>query len=471
MISIVKKKGFTLVFSLLIVCLIVLICTIYFSITTNDLVTANRIANSMRAYYIADAGLADALIQLRATTHVGNNSVSASNSSYPVGPGLTGSYSAQGVSDGASWPLWTITSVGTYRGVQRTLTLQVKAVAVSKWNYISDSEIGSGAGGYYQHTSSPVWWSTGDIMTGPLFTNGQMNINGSPIFYGAVSQHDPAINYYNGGPPNDNPYFQYGITFGAPTINVFSDAEGWNNVYTAAQQSGGLLLTGITSITLLSNGTMNVTNAARSWTNQNVPIPTNGAVYVQDWYVSAAGGIAPFKLQSGDVTVRGTLNGMLTIGSANNITIDDNIRYNSDPRTTPTSTDMLGLVAQHDVIVYTIRPSGYPDWHDVEINGYVVARTGSFYVKYWDLIGLEGNMVQYGGLANAVHGAVGTFGSGGSSSDPVGGSGGSSGSRTRGYAKLQTYDPRLQNTPPLWFPPMKESDGRILYTKIKLSES
>ena len=61
-----KRKGFALVFSLVVVLLIILVCTAYFSVATNDLVLANRVADSTRAYYIAEAGLADAFMKLRA---------------------------------------------------------------------------------------------------------------------------------------------------------------------------------------------------------------------------------------------------------------------------------------------------------------------------------------------------------------------------------------------------------------------
>ena len=61
-------------------------------------------------------------------------------------------------------------------------------------------------------------------------------------------------------------------------------------------------------------------------------------------------------LSKGNVHVSGVVKGRYTVGALDStgvgrgrIVIDDDIRYQTDPVVTPTSTDMLGLVAYRDV--------------------------------------------------------------------------------------------------------------------------
>ena len=55
--------------------------------------------------------------------------------------------------------------------------------------------------------------------------------------------------------------------------------------------------------------------------------------------------------QPGNVTVQGTVSGQLTVAADQNIYISGNVAYNNDPRTDPSSTDMLGLVANQNITV------------------------------------------------------------------------------------------------------------------------
>ena len=69
-------------------------------------------------------------------------------------------------------------------------------------------------------------------------------------------------------------------------------------------------------------------------------------------------------------------------------------------------------------------------------------------------------MVQFGGLTNQICGPTGMMDW--------------NGHMIAGYNQLQYYDTRLNDktnpiTPP-WFPPVKDSGGRITYAKIQLNE-
>ena len=443
-----KRKGFALVFSLVVVLLIILVCTAYFSVATNDLVLANRVADSTRAYYIAEAGLADAFMKLRADPST-PASISASDLHYPVGPGnLTGSYVAGGPSDGASWPTYNITSTGTYRGARKVLTLQVRMISFSRWDYVSNSEIWSGI---------PLWWVTGMVTTGPVFTNGQFNMFGKPVFDGPIGQVNPSINYFHPSsnpqynpsgvlPLQDDPYFQYGVTLNAPDMHVFSLPSAVLDKIKVEANNQGLLLTGVSYVTLLSNGTMNITNQNKGWYNHNVPIPINTAVYIQNGMVGA-------NYQYGDVLVQGPfVKGQLTIGSDNNLWIGGSLLYHdkTDPDATVyTGSDLLGLVAKNNVVINYQAPG------KIEIDAYLVALLGAFQASgYW--VEYKGDMIQFGGLANQVCGPTGVMDL--------------NGNVIAGYNQLQYYDTRLEHMVPPWFPAVKDTAGRMTYVKVKLSE-
>jgi len=421
-----NRKGFVLACSLIIVALVVLSVAGYFIFVSNDLTMADRIANSIRAYYIADAGLADAYMRLR--SYPGTpSSFTVGDGSFAVGPGsCTGSYQVQVASNGSPWPTYTMTSQGTYRGSTKTLVLSVTLASCSKWAYLSQTEIDPFWG--------DLWWVTGMTTTGPCHTNGRFNMWGDPVFDGPVSQVASSINYWNGGPPADDPDFQHGLTLNAPALAMPSSGDLIQSIKTAAFETWGVGLTGNTTIVLLSDGTMNVTNAQKGWTNSNQPLPTNFALFV-------TGGV---------VHVSGVLKGALTIGCDSDIVIDDSIVYNTDPREDPSSTDMLGLVALRDIIVSDDAS------HDMEIDAYLTALTGSFEVEnFW--ASLKGDMVQFGGLTNYVCGPTGMF-------NPW------TGQMVAGYMQLQFYDERFEETVPAWFLPVRDADNRLTYRRISFAE-
>jgi len=133
-----RDKGLTIVFVLIFLLLIVSFAATYFLMATSGLKAANRTADTKRAYYAADAGLADAFIQLRSYPNP-PASFTVSNNSYAIGT-QTESYSATAVTDGASWPTYTITSTGTYGNISKILQLVVRETSASRFAYLSNSK-------------------------------------------------------------------------------------------------------------------------------------------------------------------------------------------------------------------------------------------------------------------------------------------------------------------------------------------
>lgn len=419
-----NNKGFTLLFSLVFLFLIIMACESYFLVASSGLSIASRTADTKRAYYAADAGLSDALVQMRGS--LPPNLAPINNNNYAIGAKM-GSYSVTLVSDNGTWPVYTVTSTGRYGSITKTLQLLVRQTSPSMFAYLSNSEV--------HPVFGQLWWITGMFTYGPVHSNGRLNIWGDPIFEGHVSQVAPTINYWP-GVITDPADFRGGLTLGAVPKAVF-DSTIVSGISSAAA-TGGLLLSGNSAITFNADGTINVTNSARGWTNQNMAVPVNKAIYVQ----------------GGSATVKGTVNGQVTVGSDNDIFISDNLIYNSDPdpaHPNPASTDVLALVAQRNVTVTVATAPA-----SLLIEAVMVAVTGSFQVDNWWVQG-KGNMLQYGSLINNVCGPTGVF-------DP------GTGTLYGGYNQLQYFDPKLETTVPPCFSAAKDADGRTSYSRVDFKE-
>ncbi|MCX5666228.1 MAG: DUF4900 domain-containing protein [Candidatus Omnitrophica bacterium] len=433
------KNGFALVFTLLTALVIITIIISLAAIASGDLSLAKRATNNMRAYYLAEAGLARKFAELRADT--ASHAASIGPTNITISPGNPGRFKVDVLQVGAGiFPTFTLTSTGTYpinNGVSKTIILTVRQITIARYIYLTNLETRAG---------SPIWFIGGDIVRGPLHTNGQINVYNDPTFEGPVSSVSPSINYYHGPPPLDNPDFQETLTLGAPRIQLPATADIITSISDAARATSGagLYFKGNTTITLISNGTVNITNDGRGltgvanaglrWTNHNVPLPANGALFVNN----------------GDANMSGILSGQLTVGTNKNINVTDSILYNSDPRTNPNSTDMLGLVSQNNVIVKSSAPN------NLEIDAYILALNTSFYLENYTS-GLKGTLTLYGGITQVERGAVGTFNA-------------NTGQRASGYMKDYNYDERFQEVAPAYFPPAKDASGRIMYLKTLWQE-
>lgn len=425
------RKGFALVFTLIIALIMMAIIISLTSIASNDLSLARRTTNTVRAYYLAEAGLSRKFAELRSSNNSDINSATIN-----ISAGNPGTFSVNVFQVAAGvFPTYRLTSTGTYKGLSKTLILTVRQITIARYIYLTNMETRSG---------SRIWFIGGDIVRGPMHTNGQINIYHDPTFEGPVSSVSPTIDYYNGPPPLDNPDFQETLTLGAPRIQLPVTADIINSIRDNAKQPTGLYLSGNTTATLISNGTVNITNdgrglsgvanAGQNWTNHNVALPGNSALFVNN----------------GDINMSGILSGALTVGTNRNINIIGSLLYNNDPRIDPGSTDMLGIVSQNNVIIDSAAPN------NLEIDAYILALNNSFYLENY-ASGLKGTLTLYGGITQVERGAVGTFNA-------------NTGQRASGYLKDYNYDARFQNVAPAYFPPARDADGRLLYLKTLWQE-
>ncbi len=469
MINLRQNKGFALIFSLVFMALAIPFMAVYFLAVTNGLTQATRTANAKRAYYVAEAGLADAyerivqaagnfVIPVADQYYIPSPSNSTDTGVFTVG-GSTGNYVVKIATISSPRTSYQITSTGTFGNMSRTLQLDITWASISKFAYWSQTESNPAFGG-------PLWW-VGEpglemLTTGPVQTNGQLNIFGNPIFNGAVTEGNLPIlgdgtlgktptsstpNYYPNIYSDPKIIFPQGIINDAPPITLPPQAT-ISLLNSVASNGSGLVLTGPSTVIFNPTGTISVTNSAAKYNNKTMSAPANGVVFVQDSFKNGV------DQMDGNATVQGTVSGQLTVGAAQNIFVSGSVSYNSDPRKNPTSNDLVALVANQNI---TIIEASAPT--QLEMAGVLMAMQGSFQVdQYSAYRGDQATAVmdQYGSLINYVCGATGEMDM--------------SGTLLGGWNQIQTYDPRLATMSPPGFPPLLNAAGKITYSKFSLQE-
>jgi hypothetical protein len=411
-----NKKGSVIILSLLLVVLLTgWIETIWVRSTT-DIRSAQRWVSTLQAFHMAEASLDDTLVWLRAQASppAGKNKFDPLGGKKSHGHGH-GHYSAAIDPDDDNpdsyTDRFTIDATGESDGIviQRRLLELIENTSFSRFAYFTNyEEFANG---------TAIWFNSRDHLTGPVYTNDQLHINGSPIFDGEVSSTASEIAYAHGGPPTDNPAFNGGLDLEAPAIQMPASLT---KLRQAAAASGGMWLSGNTTISLQSNGTMRVTNNAKGWNNTQVSPPSNGAIFVN----------------GGNVNVSGTLHGQLTIGSNQDITVTNSITYAQDPRTNPNSTDVLGLAAERNVVISKNAPNL------LSIHASIMALNESFYFEDWSKTKKD-TLTVLGGIIQVRRGAIASINT-------------QTGEITKGYAKNYQYDNRLSDLVPPYYPTTNE---------------
>jgi hypothetical protein len=420
-----SEKGMVLIAAYLVLIALIIFTTAFL----NRGIYQNRsiivFKKNTQAFDLAESGLNRAIYWLRAQP-----SPPSGNYNNPWGGGAqslgSGTYSVA-ITDLGSLPSnpglhrYKVVSTGTVDNIIRVLTNNIVTDNYARYIWFTDRETFGGTN---------VWFWSLDHLNGPTHTNTHYNIYGNPIFGGDVRSVDDYIRFYNHGnninlsqttnPPYDTPDFQGGMEFGAEQSNMPTQAL---SLRTASSATGGLRLQGDTTIILNANGTMNVTNSKKGWNNQNMPLPTNGALFVD----------TTNKGKEGNLTISGTLSGKLTVGAARDVNIPASIVYANDPRVNPSSTDTLGILAENDVVIQDNAST------NLEIDASVMALQSSFMLENWDQGPPKGTLTVYGGIIQDQRGPVGTFN-------------GATGQKLSGYSKNYSYDSRLLLDPPPFYP-------------------
>ena len=299
-----------------------------------------------------------------------------------------------------------LVSTGTFAGTQHIVSCVLQPSSFSKFNY-------------YSTTDMSGFWVGGDTIWGPFHCNNTLNVayanGGSPVFMQKATSLNGIWNY-NGA----TPVFKGGYASG---VNVSLPGD-LSPLKTAAQTGGKFVAGSKLWVQLNADGTVTWKAGGASWGGGG-------------WTTEAVSSFAPNGAawcNGGDLHVKGTLNGQLTLGSGQEIWIDDDVRYATDPRT-GYSTDMLGLVAEGKL---WITDNAANSGNDFTLMASVFSRTDGLWAEHYNTRPVEGKMTTLGGVIQNIGGYTGTF---------------SGTTITHGFLPGGTlYDARLLNDSPPFFP-------------------
>ncbi len=299
-----------------------------------------------------------------------------------------------------------ITSVGYYENSSSIVQVTLQPSKFSKFAYYSVNENG-------------VWWTNGDTVTGPFHTQDYIRSEGHPVFNGKVTTLKGIKYYYNKwwDSPVFNGGYEQGVSLPLPTTST-------SGVETAAA-SGGYVFSSHDTVYLTFDA-----DSIKYRFSYNGPDSTrlastfapNGVIFADN---------AVLRLQ-------GVVKGKYTVGASGsygmgNIYLDNNIIYNTNPQTDPSSTDLLGIVAQNNIYV-TNNPAND---NNIIIDAALFAQTGGFSAEDYNSRPVSGTIYLLGGITQNIRGPVGEFNSYGI---------------TSGFLKNYTYDNRLMYSYPPSFP-------------------
>lgn len=190
---------------------------------------------------------------------------------------------------------------------------------------------------YAGTSAAAVYWATGDSAFGPVHVQGTLKTHGTPFFGGKVTTMNGVDSTSWGG----HPVFNAGVENG---VNIPLN-KNYQRLRDKAA-SGGKLFTGNGDLYLKFRGD------SIAWHRGSNPDTTSLLS------TFAPNGAIALNNSNGVLHVEGTVKGRYTIGSLDTqsvsrgtIMIDNDVRYTTDPRTNPGSTDMLGIVAHNSITI------------------------------------------------------------------------------------------------------------------------
>jgi len=417
-----NERGTALVIVILIMLALTAIVMGVSSISVNETQIASNEMLDKKAFYLAEAGVEKSIKYLSqlSTPFLGTGArrdqpYMLMNGVSVYGEGTVTSYLDpldSNTGNPSRFVAVTVRASLNGNGMTKCLQVKVGQQNFSRYAYFSDLE--------KSPSGSTIWFVTEDEFFGPMHTNDQMHIYGDPIFHEEASSAAATIDYYNGGPPRDNPSFLGGLTLSASRIPLPTNTS---MILTKANEAGGLKITGnpvYIKFLVDGSGNRSLSVSINGGSYNTMAYPANGVIYVQ-----------------GTAQVEGKVKGQVTVGCNGDIRIMDNIVYNTDPRTDPTSSDVLGLVSDKNVIMW--NSTANLDVADETVMAAIMALNTSWTVQNYDSGSPRGKLIVYGGIIQKQRGAVGTFNS-------------SNGNIVTGYEKDYSYDPRLLDNPPPAFP-------------------
>ena len=263
-----------------------------------------------------------------------------------------------------------LTASGTYRGITKSVEVIFKPSSFSKFAYFSTNDPGN------------LYWSYKDTIWGPFHSQGKINSYRHPVFHGKVTTKTGVHNYQSEA--LDAPRFYGGFESG---VSIEFPESGIGDLKDIAN-SGGHLFTG--------QDTVYITFAGDSLKFRYAANDPDSTVLAQSF--------APNGVIVGDdatMRLKGTVEGQYTVGTSGvapkgMIYLDDDIVYYNDPRIDPSSTDLLGIVANNDVKI----TDNLANSSDINIHASIYAEKGGFGAGWSSFTQPNGFINLYSGIQN-----------------------------------------------------------------------
>lgn len=337
-----------------------------------------------------------------------------------------------------------LTSTGNFEGYTAKTEVLMIRDSFSKYSYFTDEE--------KLPNGTNIWWWNGDEVNGPIHTNGTFRMAGSPTFNGFITSPNDWIGYSGNEDSNDpderhgseTPQFNNGSNFNLNRIRKLPGAEQITELVDLSN-SGGVRFEEDATLEFYVDGGEGYVKRIESDTVSCGTDCTTTNLIETDYRLSDYNGVISVN---GKTEVKGTVKGQITLHSSQEIEIMGDILYDGNPLDgVSSSTDMIGMVSEGDVIVdrYAHEDNGS---YDLTIQASIMALGTSFEVEEYSSGDPRGTLTLVGGIVQKNRGPVGTF---------------SGGSVSSGYTKNYLYDERLRHTVPPSYP--RESVFTIVYWK------
>lgn len=311
-----------------------------------------------------------------------------------------------------------IVSRSEFNGDSSMVSVTLQPSKFSKFAYYSVSE-GSG----------DIWWTKNDTVWGPFHTQDELLASKHPTFMGKASSRK-GLRYYDDkktDKPNFNGGYQEGISLPLPENGISYVAE--------AAKEGGYVFN--------EDDYSRDNSVYLTFAGDSIKFKFSSSRRAEETVVLASE-FAPNGVifaPGATLYVKGIVSGQYTIGvsdgkhATGSVVLLDDLVYSKDPRYNSGSADMLGIVAENDVIIEENSENN----NDINIDASIYCEKGGFTAENWDDRRESGNINLFGGLIQNTRGAVGTFDS-------------RRGEIETGFAKKYKYDQRLMVASPPAFP-------------------
>ncbi|MGQ9799918.1 MAG: hypothetical protein ACUVRG_11650 [Ignavibacterium sp.] len=317
----------------------------------------------------------------------------------------------------------TVETIDAYKNIKRITSIGIFQKDTSRVQVTFAPSKFSKFAYYSVYEGSNIWWMNQDTVWGPFHTQDVLRASRHPVFFGKASSKG-GIQYYT-NQATDKPYFyggyEQGVDLSLPTNGV--------SALRIPALNQGLYFNG----NFPGKGTVYL-----KFDRDYLYFRYNTTTPYDSVYLPSAAPNGIIYVDNGIARIQGTVKGAYTIacsgyGDKGTIWLDDDIVYSRDPRTDPTSTDMLGIVAQSNVWI----TDNTPNRDNINIHASIYVESGGFGAEKHDTRPVSGVINLFGGITQKTRQPVGTFYNGVISS---------------GFSKSYRYDDRFMTASPPSFP-------------------